>query len=306
MVELVPEPVINGFTIGIAAIIATSQIKDLMGMSLAHDPAEFLEKIPALWEARGTVSVAALAVGLATMAMIIGLRKVAPRWPGLIVAVALGSALAAMLPGVDTLGSRFGALPDRLPMPALPEISLARMWDLLPSAVVIAFLAGIESLLSAVVADRMVPGAQHRPNAEILAQGVANIGSSLVGGLPATGAIARTATNVRAGGRTPVAGIVHAGTVLAVMMLAAPLAGFMAMPALAGLLILTAWNMAEPHKWAGYLREGWPERVLLVTTFALTLVVDLTVAIGVGVAGGFVLRLMRHRAGPEPHDPREM
>ena len=306
VIELVPEPVINGFTIGIAAIIATSQLKDLFGMTVAHDSAEFLEKVPALWAARDTVSVAAVAVGVVTMACIVILRRVAPKWPGLIVAVAVGSALAAVLPGVETLGSRFGALPDRLPVPALPDLSASRMIELLPAAFVIAFLAGIESLLSAVVADRMVPGARHRPNAEVLAQGVANIGSSLVGGLPATGAIARTATNVRAGGRTPVAGMIHAVTVLIVMMVAAPLAGFMAMPALAGLLILTAWNMSEPHKWAGYLREGWPERVLLVLTFGLTLAVDLTVAIGVGVAGGLVLRWVRHRAGPEPLDPREM
>lgn len=306
VIELVPEPVINGFTIGIAAIIATSQLKDLFGMTVAHDSPAFLEKVPALWAARETVNWAALVVGVVTMACIIILRRIAPKWPGLIVAVAVGSALAAVLPGVETLGSRFGALPDRLPMPALPDLSVARLVELLPSAFVIAFLAGIESLLSAVVADRMVPGARHRPNAEVLAQGVANIGSSLVGGLPATGAIARTATNVRAGGRTPVAGMIHAVTVLIVMMLAAPLAGFMAMPALAGLLILTAWNMSEPHKWAGYLREGWPERVLLVVTFVLTLVVDLTVAIGVGVAGGLVLRWLRRSAGPEPLDPRDM
>jgi SulP family sulfate permease len=306
VVELVPEPVINGFTIGIAAIIATSQIKDLTGITLAHDPAEFLEKIPALWAAKGTASASALAVGLATMVLIVVFRRVAPKWPGLIVAVALGSALAAVLPGVETLQSRFGALPDRLPMPALPDLSPARLWELWPSALVIAFLAGIESLLSAVVADRMVPEARHRPNAELLAQGVANIGSSLVAGLPATGAIARTATNVRAGGRTPVAGMIHAVTVLVVMMLAAPLAGYLAMPALAGLLLLTAWNMSEPHKWAGYLREPVADRVLLILTFVLTLVVDLTVAIGVGVAGGFILRAVRHRRGPEPHDPREM
>jgi SulP family sulfate permease len=283
VIELAPEPVINGFTIGIAAIIATSQLKDLFGMTVAHDSPEFLEKVPALWAARETLNWAALVVGLVTMACIIILRRVAPKWPGLIVAVAAGSALAAVLPGVETLGSRFGALPDRLPMPALPDLSVGRLVELLPSAFVIAFLAGIESLLSAVVADRMVPGARHRPNAEVL----------------------RTATNVRAGGRTPVAGMIHAVTVLIVMMLAAPLAGFMAMPALAGLLILTAWNMSEPHKWAGYLREGWPERVLLLLTFVLTLVVDLTVAIGVGVAGGFLLRWVRQRAGPETLDPRD-
>jgi len=303
---VVPEPVINGFTIGIAAIIATSQLKDLLGLTVPQEPAEFLEKLPALWEARATLSPGAVAVGLATMVMIVALRRVAPKWPGLIVAVAAGSALAALLPGVETLESRFGALPDRLPMPAWPDLSLARMWELLPAALVIAFLAGIESLLSAVVADRMVPGARHRPNAELLAQGVANLGSSLVGGLPATGAIARTATNVRAGGRTPVAGMVHAVAVLVVMMAAAPLAGHMAMPALAGLLILTAWNMSEPHKWAGYLHEPIADRLLLILTFIHTLVIDLTVAIGVGVAAGFALRALRRRTGPEALDPRDM
>ena len=306
IIALVPEPVINGFTLGIAAIIATSQIKDLLGLDLVQEPAEFLEKIPALWAARGSLSWSALTVGLGTMVMIVVLRRAAPRWPGLILAVAAGSALAALLPGVATLEGRFGALPDRLPWPALPELSVPRMVELLPAALVIAFLAGIESLLSAVVADRMVPGARHRPNAELLAQGVANLGSALVAGLPATGAIARTATNVRAGGRTPVAGMVHAVTVLIVMMLAAPLAGWMAMPALAGLLILTAWNMAEPSKWAVWLRAPMADRALLLLTFLLTLLVDLTVAIGAGVAGGFLIRLVRRASGPERHDPREM
>jgi len=162
---------------------------------------------------------------------------------------------------------------------------------------VIAFLAGVESLLSAIVADRMIGGA-HRSNAEVIAQGAANLGSSLFGGLPATGAIARTATNVAAGGRTPVAGLVHALTILAVMMLAAPLAGHLAMPALAALLILTAWNMTEPSKWASYLRLRPSDRVLIVLTFALTLLVDLTVAIGVGVAAGLAIRL-RRRGVPE-------
>jgi SulP family sulfate permease len=164
---------------------------------------------------------------------------------------------------------------------------------------VIAFLAGIESLLSATVADRLIAG-RHRPNAELLAQGAANLGSALFGGLPATGAIARTATNVRAGGRTPVAGMIHAVVVLAVMMLAAPLAGHLAMPALAGLLMVTAWNMAEPHRWPSYWRAAWPERVLLLVTLVLTVAVDLTVAIGTGVALGLVIRVWRHRPGHAP------
>ena len=298
LVRYVPEPVINGFTIGIAVIIAASQLKDALGLQMGEVPADFLEKIPALWAARGSLHWPSLAVAALTMGLIVALRRAFPRFPGLIVAVAAGSALAA-LPGmgVETIGDRFGALPDRLPMPALPEITLARVVELLPSALVIAFLAGIESLLSAMVADRMIAG-QHRSNAEVIAQGVANMGSALFGGLPATGAIARTATNVRAGGRTPVAGLVHALTILVVMMVAAPLAGLLAMPALAGLLILTAWNMSEPGRWRGYLRDRRSDLVLLLLTLVLTVVADLTVAIGVGVALGMALRL-RRRALPE-------
>jgi len=235
---------------------------------------------------------------------IVGLRRAFPRFPGLILAVAGASAAVAFwhLP-VDTLGARFGALPAGLPMPKLPEITVARLIELLPSALIIAFLAGVESLLSAMVADRMVHG-RHRPSAEILAQGVANIGSALMGGLPATGAIARTATNVRAGGRTPLAGIFHAITILIVMLLAAPMAGYLAMPALAGLLLVTAWNMSEPHHWRGYLTTGRiSDRVLLILTLVLTVLTDLTVAIGVGVALGLALRLHRRNVPPADWTP---
>jgi SulP family sulfate permease len=299
LVAYVPEPVINGFTIGIGVIIATSQLKDLFGLSVADVPAEFIGKIEALWHARETLSVFALGIGLGTMGLIVFLRRLAPKFPGLIVAVGLTSAIVAMavLP-VDTIFSRFGTLPSALPFPELPEITLVRLTELLPSAIVIAFLASIESLLSAMVADRMI-GGHHRPNAEVFAQGLANIGSSLFGGLPATGAIARTATNVRAGGKTPVAGVVHALTILFVMLLAAPLAGYLAMPALAGLLILTAWNMSEPHKWRGYMQTRISDRVLLLLTLVLTVFADLTIAIGVGVSLGLALRLRRQNAQVE-------
>ncbi len=304
LIRLVPEPVINGFTIGIAVIIATSQLKDLLGLDAAV-PAEFFAKLGALWEARGAVSGAALGAGIAAMVLIVALRRAFPKLPGLIVAVALVSAVVAVadLP-VDTIRSRFGDLPRSLPLPAMPEVTLARLAELLPSALIIAFLAGVESLLSAMVADRM-SGGHHRPNAELLAQGAANVGSALFGGLPATGAIARTATNVRAGGRTPVAGLVHAVTILVVMLVAAPLAGYMAMPALAGLLILTAWNMSEPHRWASYLKERRSDQVLLVLTFVLTVVADLTVAIGTGVALGLALRLARRQVPDADWEPRD-
>ena len=291
LISYVPEAVINGFTIGIAIIIAKSQLSDFLGM-----PATFE------WSDAGavfqSVNLAAVSIGLMTAVAIVALRKAFPKFPGLIVAVALSSALVAVAGfQVDTIVSRFGELPNHLPLPSLPPISWDRFVELLPSAFVIAFLAGVESLLSAMVADRAI-GGQHRPNAEVIAQGAANIASTLFGGLPATGAIARTATNIRAGGKTPVAGIVHALVILAVMMLAAPLAGYLAMPAMAALLILTAWNMSEPHRWRGYMAEPMADRLLLIVTLVLTVAVDLTVAIGVGVALGLAIRLRRRKVQP--------
>ncbi|WP_323785691.1 SulP family inorganic anion transporter [Thalassovita sp.] len=305
LIQLIPEPVINGFTIGIAIIIATSQLKDLFGLTPEQVPAEFFAKLETLWGARVTLSPAALAIGVTAMILIVVLRRIFPRFPGLIVAIAAASAIvAAMGLPVDTIHSRFGDLPRTLPMPTVPFVSGARIVELLPSALVIAFLAGVESLLSAMVADRMIAG-RHRPNAELIAQGAANLGSAFFGGLPATGAIARTATNVRAGGKTPVAGIVHALAILLVMLVAAPLAGFMAMPALAGLLILTAWNMCEFHRWKGYLKDRRSDQLLLVLTLVLTVIADLTVAISVGVAVGLAIRLYRRDTPPsdwtEPH-----
>lgn len=291
LIAYIPEPVVNGFTIGIALIIATSQIADFLGLSVAALPAAFLAKLPVLWEARGSLSPPALGIALLTMALILGLRRIAPRFPGLIVAVAVASALVALLDlPVDTIRARFGDLPASLPAPALPEISWARLVALLPSALIIAFLAGIESLLSAMVADRMIDS-RHRPNAELLAQGSANIAAAAFGGLPATGAIARTATNIRAGGKTPVAGLICALTIFLIMRLAAPAAGYLAMPALAALLILTAWGMSEPHKWASYARAPGSERGLMLLTLLLTVLVDLTLAISVGVALGLALRI---------------
>jgi SulP family sulfate permease len=295
LIAFVPEAVVNGFTIGIGIIIATSQLQDFFGLVVADIPAEFLEKIPALWAVRETVSWATFAVALFTLLLIVVLRKLAPRFPGLIVAVGLGSALVALfaLP-VDTLGSRFGDLPSQLPWPQWPNLSPSRILELLPSAFIIAFLAGVESLLSAMVADKMIVGA-HRPNAELTAQGIANIGSAFFGGLPATGAIARTATNIKAGGKTPVAGLVHALVILIVMLVAAPFASFLAMPALAALLIITAWNMMEPDKWGHYASGRKSDILLLLLTLLLTVLWDLTVAIGVGVSVGLALRLARRK-----------
>ena len=259
----------------------------------------------ALWSARGTVNLGALAIGAGAIILIFALRKFASRLPGSIIAIAIASAAVVLLAvPVETLYSRFGSLPNGLPMISLPPISVARVSQLLPSAFVIAFLAGVESLLSAVVADRMIGGA-HRSHAELLAQGAANIVSPLFGGLPVTGAIARTATNVRAGGLTPVAGIVHAGTILLVMIAAAPLAGYLAMPALAGLLIVTAWVMSEPRRWPARLRAPWSDRLLLFLTFGLTVLRSLTVAIAVGTALGLAQRLLQRDVPPAEWTPPE-
>lgn len=296
LIAFVPEAVVSGFTIGIGIIIATTQLKDFFGFAVDKVPADLLEKIPVLWEARSTFSLATLGIAITTLILIVALRRLAPRFPGLIVAVGLGSALVALLHlPVDTLGSRFGALPSHLPWPQLPDLSLSRITELMPSAFVIAFLAGVESLLSAMVADKMI-GGQHRPNAELTAQGVANVASALFMGLPATGAIARTATNIKAGGKTPVAGIIHALVILLVMLLAAPLAGYLAMPALAALLVIVAWNMTEPHKWGEFANGDKRDLALLLLTLVLTVIVDLTVAIGVGVSVGLALRLSRRKS----------
>ena len=299
LIAFVPEAVVNGFTIGIAIVIAASQLKDFAGIEAASLPADFLPKVAALWAARESASWSAIAAGTGTLLAIVTFRKILPRVPDRLAGTLLVSIVAALavLP-VETIASQYGVLPRHLPMPSMPEVTGSRIAELLPSALVIAFLAAVESLLSAMVADRMI-GGRHRPNAEVLAQGWANIGSSLFGGLPATGAIARTATNVRAGGKTPLAGVIHAAVILIVMLVAAPLSGYLAMPALAALLIMTAWGMSEPHKWKSYWAAPNEERLLLLLTLVLTVLADLTVAIGVGVAVGLALRLRKSKLDAE-------
>jgi sulfate permease, SulP family len=304
-IALVPEPVIEGFTVGIALIIAVSQLKDLLGLSAANVPADLVEALPALWAARGAINPVALLIGLFSIAGIALLRRFTPWFPGsLLVIAAASAAVASLALPVDTIQARFGALPSGLPMPSIPHVSIARISELLPSAFVIAFLAGVESLLSAIVADRMI-GGSHRSNAELLAQGVANVASPLFGGLPATGAIARTATNVRAGGRTPVAGIVHALMILLITVGVGSLAGYLAMPALAALLIVTAWIMSEPGRWRERMKLRPAERALLFLTMVLTIASDLTVAIAVGTVVGFALRLTRKNVEPADWTPSD-
>jgi sulfate permease, SulP family len=298
LIKYVPEAVIEGFTIGIAIVIAVSQLKDFGGMTGPALPPDFLPKLQGLWSMRQTIEPASLLLGTVCVSAILILRRLAPNIPWLVLVVGAASiAAASALPSVDTVTGRYGELPRGLPLPHLPAITTGLIVKLLPSALTIAFLAGIESLLSAIVADRMIGGA-HRSNAELIAQGAANIASPLFGGLPATGAIARTATNVNAGGRTPVAGMVHAIVILFAMLVAAPLAGALALPALAGLLIVTAWTMSEPHRWVERLRLPKTDLALLFLTMALTVLSDLTIAIAVGTLIGVALRYAQGEIGP--------
>ena len=289
----IPEPVVTGFTAGIAIIIFSSQVKDFLGLTIDTMPAAFLPQWEALLSHIGTISWPTALLSLAALGAILVLRKVAPKVPGFLVAVVAGAlAVAVFQVPVATIGSRFGELHASIPMPHLPEVTFARLKELLPSALTIAFLAGIESLLSAVVADGM-SGGRHRPNAELVAQGVANAASALVGGLPATGAIARTATNIRAGARSPMAGVLHALFVLAVMLLLAPLAVYIPLASLAAILMVVAWNMSEIHKIRHLMSAPVGDRVLLLLTLGLTVAVDLTVAIAVGVVLAAILFMHR-------------
>ncbi len=292
-IKYIPEPVVTGFTSGIAVIIFSSQIRDLFGLTMTQVPAGFIEKWQAFWAARGSIDPATAALAMAALATIIGLRRFAPRVPGFLIAVLGGSLIVwtAGLP-VETIGSRFGGIPSGLPWPQVPAIDLVKMREVLPSAFTIAFLAGVESLLSAMVADGMT-GARHRSNCELVAQGIANTASAFFGGLPATGAIARTATNIRAGARSPVAGIMHAVFLLVFMVLAAPLMAYVPLASLAAVLVIVAWNMSEIDKFRHLMSAPMGDRVVLLVTFALTVLVDLTVAIQVGVVLGAVLFMHR-------------
>lgn len=282
-IRYIPYPVTVGFTAGIAVIIFASQLREMFGLTLpGAEPGEILEKVVALWDARGTVTWGAVAVAALTAAVILGLRHLRPHWPGMLIAVVVASAVVAALGlPVATIGTRFGALPQMLPVPTLPDLS---QWQAaLPWAFSFALLGAIESLLSAVVADGM-SGSRHRSNAELLAQGVANIGSGLFGGFCVTGTIARTATNVRAGSRGPVSGMLHALFLLVFLLIAAPLAAYIPLAALAGVLAVVAWGMAERHEFASLLRSSWGDALIVTTTFLLVVFRDLTEGIVIGFA----------------------
>jgi len=287
-------------------IIAASQLKDLLGLALAgKEPGDIVPKIETLARAIDTINPAAVAISLLTIGLIAGLKQLRPHWPGMLTAVVVtGLATWAFALPVETIASRFGGLPSMLPAPHLPAFSLAKLQAVLPDALAFALLGAIESLLSAVVADGMT-GRRHRSNCELVAQGAANIASALFGGICATGTIARTATNVRAGARSPVAGMLHSLFLLVFMLLAAPLAAHIPLAALGGVLVLVAWNMAEKHDFATLLRSSRGDAVVLLATFLLTVFRDLTEGIVVGFALGAVLFIhrMANANGIEAHVP---
>ena len=291
-IKFIPYPVTVGFTAGIATIILASQLKELFGLQLEHEPGELLPKLGALWSAAGTMRPATVAVTLAALVTILVLRRLRPHWPGFLIVVVLGGAAAALGLDVATIGSRFGAVPATLPAPSLPTFSLEKIHAVLPDALALALLGAIESLLSAVVADGLT-GRRHRSNCELVAQGVANIGSVMFGGICVTGTIARTATNIRAGARGPIAGMFHSLYVLLFMAIAAPLVSYVPLAVLGAILAVVAWNMWEKDEFVALIKSSRGDAVVLLATFLLTVFVDLPTAIGVGVVAGSFLFLHR-------------
>lgn len=292
-VKYIPRPVTIGFTHGIAVLIASTQLKDFLGLPLKQQPGEFLPRMQALLGQIGHLSWPTVALGLGSLAVILLMPRLTPRIPGPIVALGLGTLATALLSlPVATLGSRFGGIPTGFPPLALPPLRADLLGPLLPSALTVALLAAVESLLSAVVADSMT-GRRHNSNVELIAQGIANLAVPLFGGIPATGAIARTATNIRSGARSPVAGIVHALTLLTILLIAAPLAYHIPLATLAAVLLVVAWNMGEWREIRVILRLSKADKLVWLTTFGLTVLADLTVAVEVGIVLAALLYIYR-------------
>ena len=283
VIKFIPHPLIIGFTSGIALIIFSSQVKDFLGLKMGSVPADFLDKWKSYIQNFNSLNMYAVLIASATILIVLVWPKVTHKIPGSLVALIVTTASMQLLHlPVDTIGSRFGNIPSSLPMPIIPHLDLATIRNLIQPAFTIALLGGIESLLSAVVADGMI-GGNHKSNMELIAQGTANIFSSIFGGIPATGAIARTATNVKNGGRTPVAGIVHAITLLVIMLFIGKWATLIPMATLAGILVVVAYNMSEWESFISVLKSPGSDVAVLLTTFFLTVLVDLTVAIEIGM-----------------------
>jgi SulP family sulfate permease len=295
-IKFIPYPLIVGFTSGIALIIFSTQLKDLLGLRIAALSADFLEQWHVYWLHLPAFNPYALAIGGLSIGIIIVWQKYIRRVPGSLVALIVATLLVYFfeLP-VETIGSRFGELPRTLPAPHLPAVDLATIRELIQPAVTLALLGGIESLLSAVVADGMM-GGKHRSNMELVAQGVANVAAPIFGGMPATGAIARTAANIKNGGRTPIAGIVHALTLLLILLLFGPVAKLIPLPCLAAVLIVVAYNMSEWRMFLSLLKSPRSDVAVLLTVFLLTVLVDLTVAIETGIVLAVFLFMARMSA----------
>ena len=282
-VKYIPRPVIVGFTNGIAVLIASTQIKDFLGLTIDKVPGEFIGRIEALASHFNTISWNATILAVAAIVLIGLVRNYVKRIPAYIVALILGTALVGVTGlSVETIGTRFGGIPTGLPTFAVPHLEFNMIGALIPSAVTVALLGAIESLLSAVVSDRM-SGDKHNPSVELMAQGIANLASPLFGGIPATGAIARTATNVRSGAQSPVAGMVHAITLIGVLLFAAPLAKYIPLSVLAAILLVVSYNMGEWHEIPKLLKLSWADISVWAITFALTVFADLTVAVETGI-----------------------
>jgi len=282
-VKFIPRPVVVGFTNGIALLIARTQIKDLFGLQMDKVPSLFLERIVGLVTNAGTFQPATLALGLGSLALLIVFARWLKAVPGAIVALVLGTAATAVFGlTVDTVGSRFGGIPSGLPSLAIPTFRPELMGTLLSPALTVAMLGAIESLMSAVVADRMT-GDRHNPNVELMAQGVANIAAPLVGGLPSTGAIARTATNIRSGAKTPISGMIHAAVLLAIVLFAAPLAKLIPLTVLSAILLMVAYNMGEWREIPDILKLSKADISVWLVTLLLTVFADLTVAVEAGM-----------------------
>src|SRR5437870_2121658 len=293
LIKFIPYPVITGFTSGIAVIIFSSQVKDFLGLTMGAVPAEFGDKWIAYAEHFKSVDWTTTLVALGALAVLIVWPKISTLVPAPFVAMVLATAVVKIFHlDVATIGSRFGAVPSSLPAPHLPQVQWMDLKQFVSPALTIALLAAIESLLSAVVADGMI-GSRHKSNMELVAQGIANIASPIFGGIPATGAIARTATNVRTGGRTPIAGMVHAVTLLLILIFFGKWAAMVPLCALAAILVIVAYHMSEWRSFAGLLRAPRSDLVVLLLTFALTIFVDLTIAVQVGIVVASLLFMKR-------------
>jgi SulP family sulfate permease len=292
-VKFIPRPVVIGFTNGIALLIASTQIRDFLGLQIADPPTEFFARMQVVAESLGLLNPIALALGVVSLGLVIFTPRWLPRVPGSIIALIAGTGAVALfgLP-VETIGSRFGGIPSGLPPVIVPEFRADLILPLFPAALTVALLAAVESLLSAVVGDTMI-GDRHNSNAELLAQGVANVVVPMAGGIPVTGAIARTATNFRSGARTPVAAAIHALTVLTIVILLAPLAAYVPLATLAAVLFVVAYNMGEWREVPDMLRLDLADKSVWVMTFALTVMADLTVAVETGMALAALLYIYR-------------